>query len=184
MKLKPREQRILIGGLAVAVAIVVFNFGPKLVGHWRQVRASLDTLEAKQKDIPDEKQRAALAAAVPVFDVPQPEEKQKFAFRDKLYEQFKKAGINPEPLTFPATKKKIGDYRMVLIKCKAKCKFDQLLDFLASLKENPYLVGVEELRIQCDTKQPPEKRQEVEIDITVSTFAQDTGLKLPMKQPS
>jgi hypothetical protein len=57
------------------------------------------------------------------------------------------------------------------VKCKGKCKFDQLLDFLAGLKENPYLVGVEELRVTCDTKVPPEKRNQVEIDLTVSTFA-------------
>jgi len=63
-------------------------------------------------------------------------------------------------------------YKVLKIKCKGKCKFDQLLDFLSNLKENPYLVGIEELRFQCDTKEPPEKRKdkEIEIDLTVSTF--------------
>jgi hypothetical protein len=31
-------------------------------------------------------------------------------------------------------------------------------------------VGIEELKIECDTKQPPDKRQEVEIALTASTF--------------
>ena len=65
---------------------------------------------------------------------------------------------------------KNAPYRVLRIKCKGKCKFDQLLDFLAALKENPYLVGVEELRIECDSKQPPDKRQDIEVDLTVSTF--------------
>ena len=110
---------------------------------------------------------------VPVFETPQAEEKQKFLFRDKLHEQLKKAGINTEPLQFLPVRKPEGvSYKVLKIKCKGKCKFDQLLDFLANLKENPYLVGVEELQIQCDTKEPPEKRKdkEIEIDLTVSTF--------------
>ena len=53
------------------------------------------------------------------------------------------------------------------MKCSGKCKFAQILDLLASLKENPYLVGIEEMRIKCDTK----NRQEIELDLTVSTFA-------------
>jgi succinate dehydrogenase flavin-adding protein (antitoxin of CptAB toxin-antitoxin module) len=42
-----------------------------------------------------------------------------------------------------------------------------VLDFLAQLNENPYLVGIEELKIKCD----PKKRGEVELDLTVSSFA-------------
>ena len=101
------------------------------------------------------------------------EDKQKFLFRDKLHEQLKKAGITTDPLQFLPVRKPRGvPYRVLKIKCKGKCKLEQLLDFLANLKENPYCVGVEELRIQCDTKEPPEKRKDkqIEIDLTVSTF--------------
>ena len=182
-KLNQREKRILVVGLVVAAAIVGFHFGPKVVGHWQQVRANLKVLQSKMNDIgPSKAQQAALAAVVPVFDTPQPEDKQKFLFRDKLYEQIKKAGINNiDPLSFLTAQKRVDSYKTLLIKCKGKCKFDQLLDFLATVKENPYLMGVEELRIQCDTKQPPEKRQEVEIDLTVSTLVQDTLAKLALK---
>ncbi len=184
-KLNERERRMLIGGILVALAILVFTFGPNVVGRWRQVRAEVKALEAKLQDMPDARQRAALLAIVPVLEIPQPEEKQKFAFLDRLREQLSKAGINnTEPLTFLGTRKKIGSYKTLCIKCKAKCKLDQLLDFLATLKENQYLMGVEELKIQCDMKQPPEKRQEVDIDLTVSTLVQDTVTKLTSKEPS
>jgi hypothetical protein len=184
-KLNARERHILIGGILVGVAILVFTFGPDVLRHWRQVRAEVTALETKLRDIPDARQQAALLALVPVLEVPQPEEKQKFAFLDRLREDLKKAGItNTEPLSFLGTRKKIRNYKTLCIKCKAKCKLDQLLDFLAALKENQYLMGVEELKIQCDTKQPPEKRQEVDVDLTVSTLVQDTLSKLTTKEPS
>jgi len=121
----------------------------------------------------DKSRQATLAALVPVCETPEVEDKQKFLFRDRLHEQLKKAGVNTEPLQFlPVRKPKGLSYKVLKIKCKGKCKLDQLLDFLANLNENPYLVGVEELRIQCDTKEPPERRKdkEIQIDLTVSTF--------------
>jgi hypothetical protein len=52
------------------------------------------------------------------------------------------------------------------LKCSAKCRFGQALDLLADLKDNPYLAGIEEFKMECDQK----KRQDVKLDITVSTF--------------
>jgi hypothetical protein len=184
-KLNERERHILIGGVLIGLAIVVFNFGPGMARHWRQVRADLAVLESKLKDLPDAKQRTALLAVVPVLEIPQPEDKQKFLFLDRLREQLNKAGINnTEPLSFLGTRRKVGSYKTLCIKCKARCKLDQLLDLLVSLKENQYLMGVEELKIQCDMKQPPEKRQEVDVDLTVSTLVQDTVTKVTSKEPS
>jgi hypothetical protein len=185
MKLNERDRRFLIAGAAIAVAVVALNFGPRWIDHWQHVRASLDALQSKMKDMPDEKQRANLLSIVPKLEIPQPEEKQKFLFRDRLHEQLKKAGItNMEPLSFLPPHKKVGAYRTLLVKCKGKCRFDQLLDFLAVLKENEYLMGVEELRIQCDPKKPPEQRQEIDLDMTVSTLVQDMVAKTLMKEPS
>lgn len=160
-----------IGAIATVV-IPALSFGATWVDSWRTVRASLKSEQAKLKGLEtDQARQAGLLAIVPVCEAPQPEEMQKFLFREKLHEQLKKAGINTQPLQILASRKmKNGPYEVLKIQCKGKCRFEQLLDLLASLKENPYLVGVEELRIQCDTKQPPEKRQEVEVDLTVSTF--------------
>jgi hypothetical protein len=183
-KLNERERRILIIGIVIAVAIVVFHFGPRATGHWQQVRAELTVLRGKLKDMPNETQQKALLAMVPVLKLPETEDKQKFAFRDRLHEQFKKAQITPEPLSFTGARKKVGNYKTLCVACKGKCKLTQLLDFLASLKENEYLLGVEELRIQCDTKQPPEKRQEVEFNMTVSTLVRDTAFRSVLRGSS
>jgi len=160
---------VQIGAIAI-IAIPAFTFGTKWIDNWRQVRESLAQSQDKLKDLEiNEAAQAGLLAIVPVCEPPQEEEVQKLLFRDKLHEQLKKAGINTEPLQFlPIRKGK--DQKVLKIQCKGKCKFDQLLELLANLRENPYLVGIEELKVECDTKQPPEKRQEVEIVLTVSTF--------------
>lgn len=162
---------IQIGAIAL-IAIPGFTYGTKWIDDWRRVRESLSQSQEKLKALEiNEAKQAGLLAIVPVLDLPQAEEVQKFLFRDKLHEQVKKAGINAEPLQFLASRKlKDMPYKTLKIQCKGKGKFDQLLDLLAALKENPYLVGVEELKIECDSKQPPDKRQEVEIALTVSTF--------------
>jgi hypothetical protein len=174
---------MLLIGVAAAVVIVAFTYGTKGIDRWSKSRASLAAAKKKLSEVETDKTKlAGLISLVPVFETPQPEEKQKSVFREKLYDQLKKAGINTDPPQ-PILGKKItisgAGYRALKIKCRAKCKFDQLLDFLAGLKENPYFVGVEELRVQCDTKEPPEKRKDkdVEIDLTVSTFVRDAASK-------
>jgi hypothetical protein len=171
-KLTEREKRILTVGLLSAVAIVVLRFGLDGYDHWMKVRASLRSHRAKLKEVVvDETKQAGLLSIVPVAETPQLEEKQKFLFRDRLHEQLKQAGIKTEPLTILAARKKAGlPYKVLRIRCRGKCKFEQFLNFLATLPENPYLVGIEELRLDCDAKQPADKRKDVEIDLTVSTF--------------
>jgi hypothetical protein len=171
-KLTQRETRTLIIGAISAVAILAFTYGTKGFDRWQATRASLELARAKLEEVTvDPVKQAGLLSIVPVVELPKPEDQQKFLFRDRLYEQLKKAGVKTEPLTILPSRRKVGlPYRVLLIRCKGKCKFDQLLNFLASLNENPYLVGVEELRFKCDTKQPADKRKEIEIELTVSTF--------------
>ncbi len=173
-KLNTREKRVLLLGAVSAVVIFVFTYGSKGYDHWSRARATLAAAKRKISEVETDKSRqAVLAVMVPVCETPQVEDKQKFLFRDTLHGQLKKAGIKTELLQFLPVRKPRGlSYKVLKIKCKGKCKLDQLLDLLANLKENPYLVGVEELRIQCDMKEPPEKRKdkEIEIDLTVSTF--------------
>jgi hypothetical protein len=182
-KLNQRERRMLLIGLALAVAVLVLGYGTKGMDHWGKSRASLAAAKKKLSEVETDKAKlAGLIALVPVFETPEPEEKQKSLFREKLYEQMKKAGINPEPPQ-PLAGKRISiagaNYRVLKIKCRAKCKLDQLLDFLAGLKENPYFVGVEDLQVRCDTKEPPEKRKDkdVDVDLILSTFVKDVAAK-------
>jgi hypothetical protein len=178
-KLNQREKRMLLIGGAAAVAIVIFTYGAKGIDRWSKSRTSLAAAQRKLGDVETDKAKlAGLLSLVPVFETPQAEEKQMILFREKVYEQLKKAGVNvdpPQPL--PGRKINIGGiaYKSLKFKCKGKCKFDQLLTFLAGLPENPYLVGVEELRVQFDTKEAPEKRRdkEIQIDLVVSTFFKD-----------
>jgi len=182
-QLNQRERRMLLIGLVLAGAILVLTYGVKGIDRWSKSRASLADAKKKLSDLEtDTVKLAGLLSLVPVFETPAPEEKQKSVFREKLYEQLKKAGISAE-LQPPLLGKRLtvggASYRVLKIKCKAKGKFDQLLDFLANLKENPYFVGVEELYLRCDTKEPPEKRRDkvVEIDLVVSTFVREGVVK-------
>ena len=167
-KLSKKDIRALkIGGVCVA-AILLFVFASMWFDHWSEARASLAQVKAKLDLIDvDKAKQAGLLSIVPVFEMPQKEETQKFLFRNKLNEQLKKVGINSKPLqVLPGGKSRQAGYQLLRLKCSAKCRFAQVLDLLAGLNENPYLVGVEELRIRCDPKKP----QEVELDLTVSTF--------------
>ncbi len=167
-KLSQKDIRTLKIGAVCVAAILVFVFASEWLGHWAQARKSLAELKDKLEllDVGKAKQ-AGLMSIVPVFDMPEKEETQKFLFRDKLNEQLKKAGISSKPLQVVSTGKSTqAGYRLLRLKCSAKCRFGQVLDLLASLKENPYLVGIEEMRIKCDPKKP----QEVDLDLTVSTF--------------
>ena len=167
-RLSERDKRALKIGAICAVGVLAFVFGTKWLGHWAQARRSLAAVKAKLETIKaDETKQAGLASIVPVFEMPQKEETQKFLFRNKLNEQLKKAGINSKPLQVLAAGKAMQDgCRLLRLKCSAKCRFGQLLDLLARLNENPYLVGIEELRVKCD----PKNREDVEVDLTVSTF--------------
>ncbi len=160
-----RALKILV---VCAAGIFVFWVGSKVYDIRKEARASLALLEDKLELIDvDKAKRAGLMSIVPVFEMPEEEETQKFLFIDKLSEQLKKAGIKNQPLQVVSTGKSgQAGYRLLRMKCSAKCRFTQVLDLLANLKENPYLVGVEELRMRIDKKKP----QEVDLDLTVSTF--------------
>ena len=168
-KLGQREKRTLKIGAVGAAVILLSAFGTKWLGHWRQARESLELSRTKLKAIAlaKAKQAVLMKSTVPVFQMPEQEETQKFLFRDKLNEQLKKAGIKGKPLEIvPARKSAQSAYKMLFLKYSGKCQFRQTLDLLTNLYDNPYLVGIEEFRIECD----PKKRQEVKLDLTVSTF--------------
>jgi hypothetical protein len=167
-KLSQKDIRILKIGAVCIVAIPLFVFASDWLTHWANVRKDIAQLENQLELIDMEKaKQAGLMSIVPVFTMPEEEEVQKFLFIDKLTEQLKNAGIKNTPLQVSSVGKSgQAGYKLLRLKCSAKCRFTQVLDLFATLKENPYLVGVEELRIRCDQKKP----QEVEMDLTVSTF--------------
>lgn len=168
-RLSKRDKRaLLVGGICTAA--IIFIFVMKIPDRWVQARRALISTKAKLKAIDaGQAMRAGLMSIVPVLEMPQAEEKQQFLFRNKLNEQLKKSGISSKPLqVMPAGKARKDGYKLLRLKCSCKCNLAQALDLLAGLNENPYLVGIEELKIKCD----PKKREEVELDLTVSTFVE------------
>jgi len=167
-KLSERDIRALKIGAVCVAAILAFLFATWWRERWVKVRGEGAKVRAQLEAISvDKAKQAGLMSIVPVFEMPVIEEKQKFLFRDKLNEQLKKAGIKSKPLQVLSTgKSPQAGYKLLRLKCSTKCRFGQVLDLLARLNENPYLVGIEEMRIKCD----PKKRQEVDMDLTVSTF--------------
>jgi hypothetical protein len=168
-KLSKKDIRALKFGAIGAVVIVVFVFGSAARDRWVKAKASAAVIRTKLDTIDVDKARqAGIMSIVPVFEMPQVEDEQKFLFRDKLSEQLKKAGIRNKPLELQTGRKSpMAGYKLLLVKCSATCQFTQVLDFLSRLNENPYLVGIEDLKIKCD----PKKRGEVDLDFTASTLA-------------
>lgn len=168
-KLTEKDIRALKLGAVGVLLILLFVLGSKWRDRWAAATAKNAQLQAKLNAINiDKAKEAGLTSIVPAFAMPQVEDEQSFLFRDKLSEQFKRAGIKNKPLQVQTSKKSpVAGYNLVLVKCSATCSFSQMLDFLARLNENPYLVGIEEFKIKVD----PKKRQQMELDLTVSTFA-------------
>jgi hypothetical protein len=104
--------------------------------------------------------------------MPKKEDKQRPLFYRKMTEQLQQAGIgvNPMPQYVSSRgKKQTGlSVKLLRLRCQGKGKYDQILKLMAELEKNPYLVSVEEIKIACD----PKKREEMTLDMTVSTFMQ------------
>ena len=169
-KLSNKDRRaIKIGVIAVGV-VVLFVISSSWLENWCFVRKSAAQKRSELKKLfSSEAKQAGLLAIVPVFEMPVAEEKQKFLFRNKLKEQLKKVGIKSKPLEILTSRKsaKNAGYKLLSVKCSSdKCKFEQILDLLALLRENPYLVGIEEFNVKCD----PKNRSQFKLDMVVSTF--------------
>jgi hypothetical protein len=167
-KISEKDIRTLKLGALGAALILVFFFANRWIGHWKQVRSEIALIKGKIESINVEKARQdGLLSIVPVLAMPVAESEQTLLFRNKLREQFKQSRINNKPLQILSTgKTRLGGYRTARLECSAKCNFGQLLDFLARLNENPYLLCVEEMRIRTDKKKP----QDVEVDLMFSTL--------------
>jgi hypothetical protein len=167
-RLSDRDKRALKVGITVIAAIVLFIFMATWFEHWASVRKLLVEVKSQLKtaDLSKAKQQG-LMSIVPVFEMPEKEERQKNLFREKFNKQLKKAGISGEPLqVLPVTKSPVSGYKLLRLKCKGSGKFGQILDLLAELKNSPYLAGIDEMRINCKEK----NRQQVTFDLTVTTF--------------
>ncbi len=170
--LNPRERRILSIGLVVVVVCLGLVYVPQGIRAWRQIRRSItdmeDALIVASGGGP--KQRG-LALIVPVVEMPSEDPQQMLLFRDTMNEQLQKAGVETGPVQVSRlTRPDRNGYRHLTLSYKGECGFDKFLDLLACLKENPYLAGIERLKIRFDPQQEPRQRQTMEVELAVSTF--------------
>ena len=171
-RLSDKERRMVrIGAICVA-AILVGAVVPKWWGHWSKIRTQIrDNQTLLDQATKGEFNPAGLAALVPVFEMPKDMEAQKVLFRDEVNRQLNQARMPSAPLQIePVGKQMVGKYTRLNLKYKGTCRFDQLLDFLALLKNNKYYAGVEELVLKADPKRSPQERQSLEVEMTISTL--------------
>ena len=172
MKLGERDIRALKLAAICVVGILVFTIVADWLGNWSQVRKSLAATKAELKIItPSKAKQKGLMSIVPAFEMPQELAEQKIIFREKFNEQLKKAGVSSKPLEFLAPgKSPCKGYKLLRLQCRGgKGKFDKVLDFLASINENPYLFAIEDFKMTCGEK----KRSEVKLDMVVSTLVKE-----------
>ena len=169
--ISPKDIRTLKIGAVAAAAIILFVLLFGWFENWAQIRKSLAQKKQMLKAVSsNDTKKQGILSIVPVFEMPLARQEQEFLLRDKFSEQLKKVGINSKPLqiiSMSGSDIQPG-YKLIYLKCSAeKCRFTQIADLLAGLKENPYMVGIEELKFQADTKKP----DEFELNLTVSSFA-------------
>ncbi len=148
-KLSQKDIKTLKLGAVLVAAVIVLYFALSGYERWNAAKESFAKLQGDVDLLDMDKAKSSgLLRIVPAFEMPVEKEKQKYLFRDSIDAQMKNAGITSGPLQeVPGGKSPVLPYSLVRWKGSGTCSFSQLLNLLAVLKENPYLVGIEELRI-------------------------------------
>jgi hypothetical protein len=173
--LSDRDKKILkIGAVAAGIIIVYSIIICPFFESWSQVRSEIRLERAKITVLSGVKgpqaaiQRASLFSTVPVVEIPETENLHRIHFAGRLHTQLSSAGVRIKSLQYLSGEKfkpEIG-LKQQRLQCRGNCSFGQVLDLLSVLGQNPYLVGIEDLQLTTDTKNP----QDMEMVLTVSTF--------------
>jgi len=170
------KRTIKLGGIGAA-ALIVLIFGAQGYSNWSNKKTdySIKSRNLESLNI-TETAHARMLSAVPNFVMPKDEQTQKTDFRDSLSTLFDELGIRTaDPLQEVAASKSkpLSGYGLLCLRTKGTCRFEQILNLLAALKNNPYLVGVEEFNFQCDPQNP----QQVTFSIELSTLTYNKRVK-------
>ena len=172
------KKVIKFGAIAVAVILVWFLVIGPWFSDWGEIRKQLGAERQKLAKVSassDDKvagaKQSGLFSLVPVFEMPATSKEQAQKFRSQFNEQLKKSKLKVASLQFLKEQKlkETTDYKMYPLKFQGKGSFNQVLDLLAGLNSNPFLLGVEEIRLTCDKKD----RKTMEIDMVVSTLTKN-----------
>lgn len=174
MKMSEKDKRTIGFGLIAAIIVIAFVGAGRLFDDYKAAKITLESRKNEVEQVMPDKdgnisaKQKGLLSIVPTFEMPEQEEVPGAKFRQKFLKQLKKAGIKSPTLSFmQASKSKNAlGLRSMKVQCKGKCKFDQSMNLLASLYDNPLFVAVEEFKIECN----PKKRTEMEMSMVVTTF--------------
>lgn len=173
--LQGRDRRaLLLGAVGLVLILLYWGVGLPLMEDWLQVRNTLNAYESKLELINgstagSQAKIVGLCQTVPFLELPESEDMQRKLFWDKTYDQLKSAGIavSSGPSYVASAKKKTAQgWGTLRLKFSGTCKYEQLVQFLAGLNENPYLSSIEEFSVKSDEKKP----EQVNIDMTLETF--------------
>ena len=173
--LSARDRRaIRLGAVAIVLILLYLIIGLPLVENWSQVRNELKAYQMKLNVINgstagSKAKITGLCQTVPFVELPEVEDVQRKLFWDKTYDQLKNAGVavSSGPSYIASAKKKTTlGFGTLRLKFSGTCKYDQLVKFLSQLRENPYLVAIDEFSVKSDEKKPGQ----VNIDMIVETF--------------
>ncbi len=170
---RQRNKRALIILVLVAVLGSAYRFAlVPWLSHWEDVRAAIAMQQEDLKILgllPDPDRQLAerkIREVVPAFVMPEEEEVQKIQFEKELRKQLGSLGGSLPKYTGQRRNWSSLGVEQLSLQYSGKTNFGGAMDILVRLEENPYLVGIEEFKMSCD----PKKRQEITVDVTVSTF--------------
>lgn len=173
MTITDRDKKTLIFTAVVVVATLLwFLVIEGFLVDWKDIRTQLDTAEKKFDLIASSDKLSAadkgLFSIVPVFEMPILEKDQGPVYIKKFNEQLKQSGMKGD-LKYLKTISSRGTsgYKTLRLQCQAKGNFNQMVDLLTKLYENPNFVAVEQLNVNTDPKKPGE----VDFTLITSTFA-------------
>ena len=171
-KLSEKDQKtVKTAGLAILAFILAFGcyYGQT---YWTAQSKTTKELEKDLKTLNlSDSAHKKLLADVPVFQMPVDESNQKTLFRNSLNQLFEQMRISTDPWVQVNPSNSLRTptgYGVICLKSSTKgtVSFQNILYLLAALKENPYLAGIEELKITCDPQNP----QIASLSIVLSTF--------------
>jgi hypothetical protein len=173
VKISQHDKRVLTMGIGATMVILayVYILAP-WAADWSKTRAAIaanrKTIDSLQASVG---KRANQATIVPVLTMPITAEKQQHLFKTRMNDQLNAAGIQVKSLQYVTVGKATNSlgFTVSKLKCDGKGGMSQVAKLMAGLGENPYLLGVDELHLSCDSK----KRDEITVSLTVSTFCKN-----------
>ena len=173
MEISSRDKRAIVLTILVGSSILLYHFGlAPWFNQWNVVKQSIE-IENKKVATLDVNSPKALAARdhlnqkIPSFEKPSEENLQRHLMQKKFSDQLKRQGIKAKRMSYLSSTKKKHGYKMLKLQTKLTCPMSKFYQLLASLNENAYFAGIEDLQMQVDKR----NRSNVEVTMTLSTFA-------------